>query len=803
VGHVPLGHTLEDEFHGLLQKHDDFTSKRVSYLWFESHGQISSIRAVLQNTRLWPSALSGVDPDALWKAVMLIALFKESRPTEESDGTSFQNKIAEAHTKASNHAPEQLPFIEALRDGLSTSKDLFFPYMADIVGNTICADYLDYVRRDPTNVGLDVLRDNRVVRRFYVAEDPADSQPRMALSLVDRHGKPRLDTCTGVVDLVRQRYRFAEIIYYHKTKVAASAMFAKALSMLHTDGMPEIRETARITVKPEDLIKEFNLIKTDIDRKNWFDRLRNDAEPQALLDDDVGDETLHVILQQRAWNAAARAVAGGDAKRFEELLRAVSLLRNIQQRHLYKVCATITPDQFISLSPGTKGKGAQKRLIDEIMALRESSKHRGDIEKAVQQVAGGAPATFILYIPERKSQAKGIETFALEEDGVTTLSNHHAVEKKVQALSEDYGRLWKLILLVNPDIRCNDALLSEAFDTLCDAIWGEDRPRKHYAQTAIDCCWFRYFGLHERQAAAIFAELHETGDAIDYDALDVTRLLASGMEQRQWGLIAYFVSLCRAERVDPLADLRSGDATLTAAISDMTSAQSVEAQRALAHAAVDKYVTEHKQVVGPTNETLTSVRAVSAPSAAVAPKLTSSDQEIYETRLHSAEDLITTAYSEKMAIVAAQKLRSAVELASTVIDEVGDSDQNLTARAHLLHVRAIVAGEHIERFQRNGEISVKQLAAAEERLQQVAPLIDAATAEFDSVADVSRHIAFLRLVTTSGQIDIPAKVVPLLRRMRREDQKIVFANVEKERTAAMTHRQVEQLWLREVDKFSK
>jgi HD superfamily phosphohydrolase len=801
VGHVPLGHTLEDEFHGLLQKHDDFTSKRVSYLWYESHGEPSTVRSVLENSSLWPPALNGVDSDALWKTVMLIALFKEQRPTENREGRSFEQKIQEAYSKASS---EQQPFIEALGDGLRTLQgELFLPYMADIVGNTICADYLDYVRRDPSNVGLDVLRDNRVVRRFYVAEDPGDSQPRMALSLMDRHGKPRLDTCTGVVDLVRQRYRFAEIIYYHKTKVAASAMFAKALTLLKDDGLQEIRSTARTNVNPDALVAEFSAIKNLEDRRTWFARLRADAEPQALLDDDVGDESLHVILQQRAWNAAGTAVADGDPTRLDELFRAISLLRAIQQRHLYKVCATITPDQFIGLSPGTKGRGAQKRLVDEIRTLREDRQRREDIEKAVQQATGGSAAAFILYIPERKSQAKGIETFALEEDGVTTLSNHHAVEKKVQALSDDYARLWRLILLINPDVRCSDAVLSGAFDVLCDAIWGTERPRKHYVETAADCCWFRYFAPHERQAAATFAEFHDTKAGIDYRALDDTRPLSTGMAQENWGAVAYFVDLCRAEGVDSLADLQSGDTlnTMFAALADIAD---VATRRSRWSEAARRYVAAHKPpVVKPSDEPVDAIQTVAEKPEVLAVRLTGNDRQVYQARLRKVEELIAAvADSAKIPIVAEQNLRTAVEVADSVIEEVGESDRKLRVRAQLLRVKAVVAGEHAERFGRSGEISVKRLGDAEDELQRLVPLIDDPD-ELDSVADVSRHIGFLTLLTTASARDIPMEIVPRLQRARREQQKAVFANMAQKRAEAMSHRDIEKLWRTEVKKATE
>jgi hypothetical protein len=192
LAHIPLGHTLEDEFEGIFKKHDDFSSPRSPYLW----GREGDIYAVLTNESLYPSSFKkcGIGSEQVWQTVMLTCFFKdEQRDGEQEDFL------------AALQAAEASPFIDILRDAHVRTADVFRPYMADIVGNTICADYLDYLRRDPLNVGLDVLREIRVLSSFYVCQEPNKSSPsfRMALALVDRQGKPRLDVCTSVVELVR------------------------------------------------------------------------------------------------------------------------------------------------------------------------------------------------------------------------------------------------------------------------------------------------------------------------------------------------------------------------------------------------------------------------------------------------------------------------------------------------------------------------------------------------------------------------------------------------------------------------
>jgi HD superfamily phosphohydrolase len=240
LGHVPLGHTLEDEFEGIFKKHDDFASPRSLYLW----GTKSEAYQVLTNHALYPASFAKCELDSLqvWQAVMLICYFKDVPSSLIGDCSDFSEylkysvrtatlKLKEKHREngVGNHGDNSTPINDQKLDlenhrkiakilliAAQNTKDIFRPFMTDIVANTICADYLDYVRRDPLNVGLDVLRDDRILSSFYVGNDSTGL--RMALALLDRHGKPRLDVCTGVVEQVRQRYRFAESIYITRQK---------------------------------------------------------------------------------------------------------------------------------------------------------------------------------------------------------------------------------------------------------------------------------------------------------------------------------------------------------------------------------------------------------------------------------------------------------------------------------------------------------------------------------------------------------------------------------------------------------
>jgi hypothetical protein len=494
VGHVPLGHTLEDEFDGIYAKHDDFASVRIPYLWHETSPlRDSEIREVFRQEDLLPDSFDalGIGGEEAWQVVMLICLHKEST----SDGRTFKEMVEGVNES-------EVPFIRILKSALArTEGKSFFPYMADIVGNTICADYLDYLRRDPTNVGLDVLRDNRVASRFFVAKD-AKGLLRMALALEDRHGKPRLDTCTGVVELVRQRFRFAEIIYYHKTKVAASAMLAKVFGLV---GKPDEVGAGCATIDIGEVQSLSSRILSDTPQE--FAALRQKYLPSALLDPEVGDETLLFWLQHRAWTALEEARQTGDSVKAGRCLRGLSLLHSLVRRKLHKVCFTIDRNIYAELSPGSKeGPEIERRIQETLATLRKNPAKRADLESRMASAAGWPEDSLLLYVPPRKSQAKGIETKALDKGDVVTLGTHSAVRKEVSGLNEAYQALWRIILLVHPKFRHDAIGLSSAVDALVVGLW--PTVDSHSAVSGIqDGALFHYIPEKQRPAAAEYSSL--------------------------------------------------------------------------------------------------------------------------------------------------------------------------------------------------------------------------------------------------------------------------------------------------------
>jgi HD superfamily phosphohydrolase len=510
IGHIPLGHTLEDEFSGIYLKHDSFESERMAYLWNEEAlGKNSPIKEVLLNRKLYPSVFQNLNfkPSDIWQVVMLICLYKDKQIGESKEN--------------------QQGFINIYNDSLEKHHNiLFHQYMADIVADTICADYIDYLQRDTLNVGLDPVKEDRIIHSYFIGIDMVTKRYRMALSLKDKGGKPKLSICTAAKNMVRHRFDLAEIIYYHKTKVAASAMLAKVFALI--DKPKEVAEP-RLRIKIDDI---------DIQVKNLLGdgnavEMKKQYMPESLLDPCIGDEVLLLWLMDKAWEKIKIAKERKDEQKLRNALLSVSLLEGIIERRLYKVAISINADVIGKLLGTDQKKAAVERVIEgminEYRKSEVSPNNRDRIETSMSEKAGFPHGTFISYVPGRKVQAKGIETGALDETGeVITLGEHSTVIEEVTSLNESYKNLWRFLVYVHPKYKNNNIELSDAVDRLLQTLFPSIDLRRS-SDAIKQACWFPYIPIHNRLAAKEYVHLNTNDpDKINWLQFNNAKRTSSG-----------------------------------------------------------------------------------------------------------------------------------------------------------------------------------------------------------------------------------------------------------------------------------
>lgn len=105
---------------------------------------------------------------------------------------------------------------------------LAYPFAVDIVGDTICADLLDYLRRDIYFAGLEEAYDEKFLNYLIIRNHSESTHKnRVALRLIGDKGRVRRDNVSEILHLLRLRYSLGEKIYFHHAKTSASAMIIR------------------------------------------------------------------------------------------------------------------------------------------------------------------------------------------------------------------------------------------------------------------------------------------------------------------------------------------------------------------------------------------------------------------------------------------------------------------------------------------------------------------------------------------------------------------------------------------------
>ena len=354
--HVPFGHTLEDEL-GLLQRHDSNPS-RIDALLFE--GQIGDI---------------------------------------------LRHSIGE----------EEL----ALLRGHLLAKDdeefaaLKYPYVADIVGNTLCSDLLDYAQRDLQACGMPVGLGDHFLSYLTVSDDDVklgSNANRLALML-DKKGMPRPDVESEVIKLLEARYELAERVYFHHAKNAASVMLGRAVM------------AAGLAYGPDDE-------RTDDARFRW---LSDDALLQLLETPDLGALLDPPVDQPVATDAAlARELAAA-----------------IRCRQLYKVAYLAVADDI-------------REQAEDLHSRYGAPEVRQRLEDEMARLAGADPGDVLIHLPRPKMMVKSADVRVITSTGtVLKLSEwDRRHSRRIEALNEAHRRLWRLAVYVHPRVAADERAMA-------------------------------------------------------------------------------------------------------------------------------------------------------------------------------------------------------------------------------------------------------------------------------------------------------------------------------------------------------
>ncbi len=251
IGHLPFGHTLEDEVNLIQNKHD------------ESH----RIELILDKTN-WADGCGGQSLRSLIDA-------KYAKYVQES-----------GRLKPSDILKRIISKKDELEGGLLSDRlPLRINVYKGMVSDTICADLLDYIYRDWHHIGKPRRIDSRIYQYMEIRRPPG-SDAKSAQFVISLGNRPRLktDAVTSILTLLESRYELWEYVLFHRVKLGATAMLERAVKEMQDSGfdMNELEEKL-LDYSDEQVLRYF------------FDIVREKSITKAEL-------PLSSLLQRRIYN---------------------------------------------------------------------------------------------------------------------------------------------------------------------------------------------------------------------------------------------------------------------------------------------------------------------------------------------------------------------------------------------------------------------------------------------------------------------------------------------------------------------
>jgi HD superfamily phosphohydrolase len=414
--HLPAGHTVEDDLR-VLEPHDK-NEDRFRLLWEELRedvpDRLEQQKVKAKDCRLVNAVF--LDPDC--------DLFGELRPLVIS--------------KADDVSPLKMEY----------------PFCADLVGNTICADLLDYLDRDHLFTGLPESLGRRFISAFFVT--PSERGPfseRLALNIF-RDGYERADIVSELLKALRYRYELSERALVHPAKLAADAMLGESIerwewalwwrqakkeeiggvteieahSGFEIDRLPEYRkelEQEAMESKPADQPwqeTQLGQVRTRV-REQIENRLRC-----------LGDEGLLDFLC--GLGDATEGVDDVDALH----KASADLARDLKNRRLFKMAARV---------------GAGDVSPQAVYKRYGAPADRAGLEAAAQRFAGldTEEPQVLLWIPPPDMRLKLAGVLVQQESGIAPFVTYErSRSRRGSDIYDAHERLWTAYVYVRRDV---------------------------------------------------------------------------------------------------------------------------------------------------------------------------------------------------------------------------------------------------------------------------------------------------------------------------------------------------------------
>lgn len=402
IGHMPFGHTIEDEF-GVFRSHDKHETR-----WEYLLGENSTIGKVVIRER----------------------------------GKEFHNIFFNLIKCEKDFHKENL--------GEKA-------YLYDIVSNTVCADLLDYLNRDCFYTNLKLNYHPRFLNYFFIAErtveykDPKTKtiskkkERRIGIRAYKKNNKKELrrDIISELIQLLRNRYYLGERVYYHHTKIMTGTLLAGAVLRAKAANMYEV-------LKFSDVVSENN-IKNNSDAKE--DKVLYNIH--MMGDEDLVNYLINLDLQSKGERQKYKIEGAINlAKSYDE--------RILYKQLIYKTKDMLGIEDEFDTDKIHVGRTAKHPIASSIhnkFIKYGTADEKLTIEDNICEYLGMKSGEVLLYCPNFNMAMK-LAKALIENDRMELVElrefEDKSIKKECQSIIDKHQALWACRVYIHPKYSVQD-----------------------------------------------------------------------------------------------------------------------------------------------------------------------------------------------------------------------------------------------------------------------------------------------------------------------------------------------------------
>ncbi len=521
ITHIPFGHTLEDELkvfkvshdepmrqvdffnilicellYALIINHNPNPDPRLLDIILKNEINEEDINSLIENFKITIARIKEHYNNTNISEYQIFLLELESSMIALLHLDDLHsNKIEDPDSKQIRIDASKKLLVSRIIDNCKIDRNLSKPFdvfldafTLDIIGNTICADLLDYSKRDSFLAGLKLDYDDRIFRYFTLASNKATSGSsrfiQVCIQLFTK--KFRSDVASEIVTILRNRYLLAERVLYHPAKCAAGAMLGCSVYMMgldhasieyyrmgdavflhtletHSNYLHKyIKAIFEDKNNTQSIIEYLSLLTTTVDdpslesARTLESLLKSSSEEFKFLFNQptlvnalnkICFEEIKIIQNENSnIFIDETSVAKIHANLFGRTFAAKQLLWQVQSRQLYKKVFRVSKiDRNIS-------EEIKKNLSDKF----KDSNFRYAFERKIENEAGLPYGTLVIHCPKFQTSRKPADVLVYGSDPEKVMTFKSITEetdelislseyvKEASNLQTSYSNIWNL-----------------------------------------------------------------------------------------------------------------------------------------------------------------------------------------------------------------------------------------------------------------------------------------------------------------------------------------------------------------------